>query len=340
VFESYSEAHRDVSALSTALSAFVASPSETTLEAAKQAWLDSRPEYLQTEAYRFYGGPIDDDDNPEARINAWPLDEAYVDYVDGDPEAGLINDPVTMPTIDEASVTEVNMVGGEANVASGFHAVEFLLWGQDLSATGPGERSHTDYLASGAHANAERRGEYLTTVGALMIDDIAGVRDDWSGAYKTQFLALPAAEALGLVLKGIGSLSGAELSGERMQVAYDTKSQEDEHSCFSDNTHVDHLNDQVGIENVYLGRFGDTDGPGIDDLVRARNPALDDEMKQRISDAKAKIQAIPQPFDQAILGDDSADGRVKIKAAIDALKAQTETIAKIAKLLGVELNLE
>jgi putative iron-regulated protein len=342
-FTSYGAAYDGAVALEAAITAFIQGPSATTHDAAKQAWLASRPVYLQTEPYRFYGGPIDDNDGPEAEINSWPMDEAYIDYVEGDPGAGIVNDLTTYPQIDEKLLGDVNLVGGETNVATGYHAIEFLLWGQDLSATGPGDRAFDDYVEVGTRPNPSRRGAYLAAATKLLVEDLASVRDDWAPGkdnYQKRLLAMPARDALGLILKGVGSLSGGELSQERMGVAYETKSQEDEHSCFSDNTHVDHQYDELGIENVYLGRYGDKDGSGLDDLVRAANPALDTEMKQRIADAKAAIAAIPRPFDQAILGDDSAPGRIKIKAAIDALKAQTATIAKIAKALDVELNLE
>lgn len=344
VYLSYSSAHEGAVALDDACQAFVAGPSTSTQTSAQQAWLSSRPVYLQTEVYRFYGGPIDDDDGPEGQINAWPMDEVYIDYVEGNETAGIINDPATYPTIDATSIAGVNMTGGEANVATGYHAVEFLLWGQDLSDTGPGARPATDYLSTGGtHANQDRRGQYLLAASSLLVSDLASVRDEWAPEadnYRKSLNEMDPKEAVGLILTGMGSLSGGELSGERMQVAYDSKQQEDEHSCFSDNTHVDHMNDEIGIENVYLGKFGGEDGPGLDDIVKAKDPALDTEMKERIAAAKAAIDAIPKPFDQAIQGDDTAEGRVKIKAAIDALKAQTDTITKIAEVLGVTVNIQ
>ena len=78
-------------------------------------------------------------DGPEGLINAWPLDEAYIDYVEGDPAAGVVNDPDTYPTIDAELLTSLNEQGGEANISTGWHAIEFLLWGQDLSTDGPGD---------------------------------------------------------------------------------------------------------------------------------------------------------------------------------------------------------
>ena len=84
--------------LDAAIDAFLADPTEETLEAAKQAWLAARDDYGLTEAFRFYGGPIDNEtDGPEGLINAWPLDEVYIDYVEGDPAAWRRQRPRHLP---------------------------------------------------------------------------------------------------------------------------------------------------------------------------------------------------------------------------------------------------
>src|SRR5690606_25305744 len=160
-------------ALDSAVQAFVAAPSEAGLTTARTAWIASREPYLQSEVFRFYDGPIDNaDDGPEGMINAWPLDEAYIDYVEDDPSAGVINDGTT--TIDAETLMSLNEQGGEENIATGFHAIEFLLWGQDQSATGPGERSYQDYLVS-AEASAphgDRRAQYLTVTSGLLASQL------------------------------------------------------------------------------------------------------------------------------------------------------------------------
>ncbi len=344
VHATYSDAHDGAHELGTSLDALVAGPSETTLDAARKAWLAARLPYGQSESFRFYGGPIDDDDGPEGRINAWPMDEAYVDYVEGQPDAGIINDPTTYPTLDETTIASLNEKDGEKNIAAGYHAIEFLLWGQDLKADGPGNRPFTDYVtgAMGTAANQDRRGVYLTTTGKLLMSDLDSLLEEWGpdGAYRKTFVALPPEEALRRMLLGMGSLSGAELAGERMQVAYDTKEQEDEHSCFSDNTHEDLLNNARAIQNVYLGKYGDVDVPGIDELVRARDAALDTRMQAELAASIAAIEAIPKPFDQAILGDDAAEGRKRVAEAIAALRKQTTTIVDVADLFGIQLNIE
>jgi putative iron-regulated protein len=342
VLSSYADAHATALDLREAINSFVASPSEAGLATARQAWLDARESYGQTEVYRFYDGPIDNPAaGPEGQLNAWPMDEAYVDYVEGDPMAGIINDPNSYPTIDMALLSELNEQGGETNIASGYHAIEFLLWGQDLSADGPGARPHTDYDTSGAGtaANQDRRGAYLIAAVDLLIADLGDLYGAWdsatTGNYRETFLAEAPDEIVRRMLLGMGSLSGAELAGERIEVALETQEQEDEHSCFSDNTHRDIVNNATGIQNVYLGRYGGSEGASLYDLVAARDQALADRLAAEIQASVDAAEAIPAPFDRAIV-----DDRELVEATVDALRVQTDTIVEVAALFEITLALE
>ena len=344
VSTNYTDALTQAQALKVAVDNFVANPTDAGLKAARQAWLTSRDPYSQSETYRFYGGPIDNDETgPEGRINSWPLDESFIDSVQGNPNSGIIN---SQDVLSEDYLAAANERGdSEVNIATGYHAIEFLLWGQDFNANGPGDRPYTDFVdgSKNTRPNADRRRAYLSLVTNMLVEDLTSVQTQWTASqdnYRKEFTSEAPKDAVLKMLTGMGSLSGAELSGERMTVAYDNKDQEDEHSCFSDNTPADLYNNALGIQNVYLGRYGGVEGPGLDDLVAAVDPKLNEEMKQRLQASIDAIQAIPKPFDQAILGDDSAPGRQKIKAAIDALHAQTDTTVKVATALGVQINLE
>ncbi len=345
VAASYAETLVAAELMQAEIEAFLAAPSAAGLESAREAWLAAREVYGQTEVYRFYGGPIDaEPDNLEGRINSWPMDEAYVDYVEGDPEAGIINDVARHPQIDRDLLITLNGAGGEDDISTGWHAIEFLLWGQDLRADGPGERPHTDFIAGedGTASNQDRRAAYLGLVTDLLIDDLGTLVSAWDeGApYHRSFEAGDPKEALTRLLLGMGSLSGAELAGERMGVAYETREQEDEHSCFSDNTHRDIFANALGIENVYLGRFGSMTGPSLGELVASRDPELDRKLRDQLAASVAAMAAIPAPFDSAIQAPDGDPARVAIADAIAALKAQTATIAEVAAALDITLNLE
>ncbi len=346
VHASYDDALTGATALRTALAALVATPSDATLEAARTAWIAARVAYRQTEVYRFYGGPIDAAaDDVEIRLNSWPLDEVYIDYVADDADAGMINDLIGAPNLTALVLANANMAGGESNVSLGYHAIEFLLWGQDIAAEGPGTRPFTDYVVGegGSAANQARRGEYLLVTADVLIEDLTAVRDAWApGAtsYAAELVAATPTDALARMLTGIGAMSASELSGERMLTAYENKDQEDEHSCFSDTTLDDIAGNLQGIENVYLGSYGTLSGAGIDDLVAARDAELDTKMKASLATAKAAVAAIPGPFDQAILGPDTADGRVKVLAAVRAVQDVGAVVVEIATALGIEINVD
>lgn len=66
--------------LQEAVNALIEAPSAERMTAARDAWLEARVPYQQTEAFRF-GNPIVDD--WEGKVNAWPLDEGLIDYVGG-----------------------------------------------------------------------------------------------------------------------------------------------------------------------------------------------------------------------------------------------------------------
>ncbi len=334
----YADALSSANDLRDALAAFVADPSEQTQDAAKEAWLTAREPYGQTESFRFYGGPIDDDDGPEGQLNAWPMDEAYVDYVEGMAESGIIND--TSAEISKEGLAALNEVGGEENVATGYHAIEFLLWGQDANADGAGERSFEDYL-DGA-PNFDRRGQYLGVVADLLIDDLQAMNDAWapasSGNYRESFVALSPEDAITNIMRGIGALSAAELAEERINVALETKLQEDEHSCFSDNTHNDVLYNFLAIKNVYLGDYGSVSGPGIDTLVEARDPDLAAQITAKLEATESLVRGMPVPFDNAIAKANTEPDAMAIADVVTNLRELGDLFVMAAATMDISLN--
>ena len=319
--------------------ALVAQPGPEGLAAARKAWLEAREWYGQTEAFRFYAGPIDDDKGPEGRINAWPLDESYIDYVEGKPNSGIINN--RKAAITKANLARMNERGGEENIACGWHAIEFLLWGQDFNDAGPGNRSYEDYV-DGKGKNADRRRQYLLVVTELLVDDLRYLVNAWTPGkqnYRARFEESDT-ESLRRMIVGIGSLSRGELAGERMEVALSSQDQEDEHSCFSDNTNRDIVNNALGIENVWLGRYARRDGstlqgPSLRDLVAAKNAALAQRITQDIATSLAAARAIQAPFDREIAGGRDAAGRKRVQATIDDLVRQSKDLVDAASALGI-----
>lgn len=356
VSANYADSLKAAEDLRDAVHTFVENPSESTLKDAKSAWLKSRDPYGESEAYRFYQGPIDNDDTdddipdgPEGLINSWPLEERYIDYVvDGNGEvlnSGIINHVDEFPEIDADALAAANTANGESetSISTGYHAIEFLLWGQDLDPDGPGARPYTDYVVGdeGTAENQERRGQYLLAVSDLLVDNLREVNAAWADNqpnYRADFVAMDAKRALGKIVLGMGSLAGGELAHERMQVAYDFKDQEDEHSCFSDNTLADLHDNATSVQNVLLGRYGSIQGPSLNDLFEAKDPALAQQLRDDIQQALDNIDAVKQSgerFDQVILQDDDSEGRQRLYAAIRALDDFKDTLLDASKAIGV-----
>ena len=363
----YSDALTEAKKLQAALDTLVKNPDEAHLQAAHTAWITARIPYMQTEAFRFGNKVVDD---WEGQVNAWPLDEGLIDYVAGDYQHALGNPGATANIIANTSLTvgeqkldftnitpellaSLNELGGsEANVATGYHAVEFLLWGQDLNGTnaGAGNRTATDYAVGAGCTNGhcERRAQYLTAVTSLLVKDLQDMVAQWqpnADNYRATLTKAPVEQGLRSMLVGMGSLSLGELAGQRMQVALEANSTEDEHDCFSDNTHASHYYDGVGIRNIYLGEYQRTDGsvlkgPSISSLVAAKNSAVDAEVQSKLAHTEKTLQAMVesanngQHFDQLIAAGNTT-GNALVKNSIDALTAQTTAIESAAAALGI-----
>lgn len=363
----YSDSLVTALALQDAIDALVAAPSVETLDAARTAWIASRVPYQQTEVFRF-GNPIVDD--WEGKVNAWPLDEGLMDYVDpsyGGPtdenEFAALN-VIANPTfsiagmdVDATDITPeligdvLNEADGiETNVARGYHAIEFLLWGQDLNGTdaGAGDRPYTDFVEGDGctGGNCDRRVDYLTAATDLLITDLEFIIDQWdeNGAARTDLLADPDAGIVAMIT-GMGSLSYGEQAGQRMRLGLMLNDPEEEHDCFSDNTHNSHYYDGKGVQNVYLGRYERIDGtvvegPGLTSLVAAVDPALDSEVRGKLDATMGALTAIVTAAENGMAYDQMLDrqnteGEALIMAGVDGLIDQTRSFEKIVGALSL-----
>lgn len=355
-------------ALQVAVDTLIATPSAEALQATKQAWLAARVPYQQTEVYRFGNAIVDD---WEGKVNAWPLDEGLIDYVDsayGGPsdenELAALN-VVASPSftlsgaqVDASAITPAFLSdtlheadGVEANVATGYHAIEFLLWGQDLNGhgAGAGNRSWTDYAAGDecTNDNCDRRGEYLKAATDLLVADLEWMTTQWQsdGAARA---ALMSDENTGLsaILTGMGSLSYGEQAGERMRLGLMLNDPEEEHDCFSDNTHNSHYYDGLGVQNVYLGEYVRVNGtlvsgPSLSDLVAATDASLDAEMRGKLSGtmmALGRIKTAAEAgfaYDQMLERGNDA-GEALVMGGVNGLIDQTRSIERVVTALKLD----
>ncbi|WP_198305598.1 imelysin family protein [Arcobacter vandammei] len=381
--DNYSNALKDAKALQVAIDSFVANPTQEGLDNAKKAWLQSRESYGSTEIFRLSNGPIDAEEgwiassygSLEGQINAWPLDENMIDYTidaDGKRTSGNIIDTVgkfnpggeeskevDVTKITVEALTDLNENGGEANVSTGYHAIEFLLWGQDQDynnfledkvtngAMTAGLRPLSDFTTD---ANKDRRLDYLKVVTEKLVQDLETVKSAWekdikgdAGLYRAALLGkikgknkdrnLSKKEAMQQIIAGMGVFIKSELANERIAVAVLTPSEEDEHSCFSDNTHRDLVKNYEGFKNIltstYNGKkYGESllDSLNKDDKDRVLKLMSDIEEKIASVDKVAKTEA---HFDYQIRPENpQSKVLVKLKNELRKLGDEMVTVAK------------
>ncbi|WHA42931.1 imelysin family protein [Agrobacterium larrymoorei] len=361
----YQDSLTTAEALDKAIDALIATPSEANLKAARAAWIKARVPYQQSEVYRF-GNPIVDE--WEGKVNAWPLDEGLIDYVDS--SYGTESDENELYTANIIANKEIT-VGGEkvdaskitpdlirslaeageveANVTTGYHAIEFLLWGQDLNGTGPGagNRPYTDYDTKNCTGgNCDRRADYLKAASTLLVADLREMVANWAAdGEATKAVEADPKKGLTAILTGMGSLSYGELAGERMKLGLLLHDPEEEHDCFSDNTYNSHLNDAIGIASAYTGEYTRVDGtkmtgPSLSQLVAASDKKLDSEMKAKLNKTLDAMHAMEkraqtvEAYDQMI-GEGNKEGNATVQAAIDGLLDQTKTVERVIAALDL-----
>jgi putative iron-regulated protein len=352
--------------LQTAVKAFIAKPGPETLAAAKAAWIAANVPYKQTEAFRFGNAIVDE---WEGQVNAWPLDEGLIDYVDssymgaeGNAAAALnviANKSFTLSgkTVDASKITPDLLralheaEGEEANVATGYHAIEFLLWGQDLNGTGPGagNRPWTDYdTANCTGGNCDRRAAYLQAATDLLVEDLSWMAAQWGkdGEARKALADVSPEAGLSTMFTGLGSLSYGELAGERMKLGLLLNDPEEEHDCFSDNTHNSHYYDAVGMWNVYTGHYVRIDGsvvegPSLSSLVAAADQKVDADIRTHMATTLAALGSVKATaeagthYDQLLAPGNDA-GAALLNTAIDALVQQTRSIERAVTALKLE----
>jgi len=377
----YTDTLDDAKTLQMTLKGFTNDPTAATLATAKAAWLNARESYGQTEAFRLSNGPIDAEQGwqtiygaPDGQLNAWPLDENMIDYTidaKGNKTTGNMIDTagaftpsgekpetVNISTITPDAIAALNENGGDANVATGYHAIEFLLWGQDQDysnfmkdgitkgALTAGQRPLSDYTTA---KNADRRKQYLNAAAALIVSDLGAMVKAWrkgdDSNYRAALLGNNSSDkninektALIQIFAGLGVFIKSELANERIAVAVLTPSEEDEHSCFSDNTHRDITQNYLGFKNILFGTYN-----GVDYGV-APIDALKDKTKLMalIKSADTKINQMnalartSRHFDYQIRPNDSQ--AKQIKKLKNEMRAIGDQMIAVAKANGVSLS--
>lgn len=331
----YGEALRQAQELRNAIAQLTANPSQKTLDMARTRWRLARPSYLSTEVFRFIDSPIDDAfgsnglPGPEMRINAWPVNEVALDYVEGAPDAGLAQDSSFDLSLESIKTRDQQL--DESEVITGWHAIEFMLWGQDRDAKGPGQRPWQDFSGPGV---PERRRLLLTLLGELLVSDLSSVQQEWdasiAGSYGALFLTMDGYEALGHMLTGAAMLAATEWGNERLLVALDSGLQEDEHSCFSDNSSAD-------IQSGYQALDGLLGRGGIDllALLRSVQSKEAEKLARALKQVQTEVGRVHSPFDAILLSAPGDRKRTHLEATANSFARVAGALSRAGRDLGV-----
>jgi len=290
--------------LDSAVNDLVASPNDTNLQAARDAWVASREPWESSEGFLF--GPVDSLGFDPA-LDSWPVNRTDLDAV-------LASDD---------DLTQA-FVANLADEQKGFHTVEYLLFGDGGSKT--------------AADLTPRELEYLQATTAELADVANQLATSWTDgtegreAYATVFstagdqgnTVYPSLGAAGQEIVGGMTLILDEVANGKIADPFDAQDPTLVESQFSYNSLTDFRNNLRSIENAYNGAaFSGSGTRSISDWVASQDPELDDRIKSELATTGAAIEAIPEPFRDAISDPEAAD---EIEAAQESLRALQDTL--------------
>ena len=305
-------------------------------------------------------------------MNAWPLDEGLIDYVAGsygtesdeNPlyTANVIANPsieINGAKVDASKITPELLSGTlqeagdiEANVATGYHAIEFLLWGQDLNGTGPGagERPYTDYdTANCTGGNCDRRAAVSEgghrPAGLRPRGDgrqLEGRRRGAQGAARRRAEGRPVdhphRHGLAVLWRARRRAHEARPAAARSRGGARLLLRQHATSRISTTRSAS----ATPITASYKRIDGSVvEGPSVSGLVKEADPAIDAELTGKLDATVAKMEAIQaraeggEAYDQQI-GEGNAEGNATVQAAIDALVDQTKSIERAVGALKLD----
>jgi putative iron-regulated protein len=358
-YAAYSDSKSAALKLQETVNVFITAPTEDNLLAAKTAYKAIRAPYQQSEIMRFdsmitVGKDLDADGGPasvdewEGQVNAWPLDENHINTIIS------ANEDINV----ELLLSQNGADDNDANVTTGIHAVEFMLWGSDFNGTeaGSGERPVSEFAIDGACADAdcERRAQYLSAATDLLVDDLTAMTAEWSPTAKTtsgtlayNFLNSPL--AIDYMVGSMITMATDELASARMGSGLGLGDPEEEHDCFSDLSHLAIYHNFQGVKNAFYGTYESAtyriSGASLSVLVNDKNTATFDEVDGALTSIESKMVQIldagereenPVKFDQIIGQPSNGVERLIAESAVTELIALDTELELMAEVLALE----
>lgn len=361
----YQDAANAVETLKEDVSNLLREPTQENLDEARLGWQTARVVYKQAELFRYASPQMAE---LVYRVDARPLDEGFLDYVSenyvGSADNPLANfNLIAQPSISIGDVTiewedmssdvireQLHFAGGnEQNIAAGFPAIEFLLWGEDLGEGefGEGNRPIEDFdLANCSDDFCNHRGTYLLAAIELLGADLANMANKWdvTGFARAAMLEDPTA-SLKQILTAMGSVAIIELGANNLAAGIEGDDAELELDAFSDYAFASHLLTARGLMNSYLGEYFTLDGDvvagdAVSDMLIEADEELDRRFRLALSVTAVRVRTVirhtrdEEALDE-IFANKSEAGLAKINELLVALEKEAALVQEIATVLGL-----
>ncbi|WP_394826757.1 imelysin family protein [Pendulispora albinea] len=323
ILPTYRTLDTEAGTLRDAAEALRSAPSADSLARAQAAWRAARKTWRKADAFRF--GPVDSKGIADV-IDAWPANGEKLDQL----LAG--SEPITADSFEKLG----------ANL-KGFMALEHLLFdnpgGGDaavlakLTGTGAAERRRL-YVAIAAANLKAKTAELLRSWDPAGENFAAQLTNAGSGSQ-----TFPSGKSAVDQLVNSATYAGDVVAGNKIARPFGKRNggvvqPGQEEAPRSDNSLADMLATLEGVQAVYDGAPGGAEPKGIGDLVRGKNASLDDRVLAALSDARAKVAAIPPPFRTAL-----SEKPAPVDAAYESVRAMKNTFAtEVASVLGTTLK--
>ena len=277
ILHTYLELRTASNDLAESLAQLAAIPTEQNLLVARNAWITARSPWEKSEGFLF--GPVDQQ-GIDPSIDSWPVNETDLDAV-----------------LNSGESLSKSYVDGLEGTLKGFHTIEYLLFGSN------GNKSISDFTA--------RQFEYLSACGQSLAGATYQLHHSWdpngenfienlkSAGEAGQSIYPSQKSALQEIVNGMIVIADEVANGK----INDPFSQQDitlEESRFSANSKKDFADNIRSIQNIYTGRFDAAIGLGISNIIKSKNSALDESVKQKIDAAISAIESIEGTFTSAI----------------------------------------
>jgi hypothetical protein len=292
--------------LYNALVALKQAKTNTNVQTAAEKWIKARDYWELSEAFLF--GPASDF-GIDPHIDTWPLakDELITELAN--------NEHITSMAAEDGDEWVFNYLG---SALLGFHGIEYILF-ENGQPKDVGKITDKELIYAVAVAGDLRNQCFRLEASWAGLDNVTSEKkekleslelsvtvsggkysygQDMMNAGKAGSTKISFADACETIIEGCITIAD-EVGAMKIGAPYTGEDVNYIESPYSYNSKVDFIGNIKSIENAYLGG-ADTSkrGASLSDFIKTVDSGLDTQIKNAMTDAIAKIEAIPYPFAQ------------------------------------------